>query len=217
MKYLLRSLKDLALILSVCVIVLSCMPHIGKGLTTALFFEGMLDLRNTELYIGLGILFISIQLVAMRWTGALMNMLLTFSSILLFALMATLALGPQISMTASLHQVAETMGMGHPLKANPALYWLIPLTWFLCLLGANGQVRTFCTALVCYALWLVFTPMLCNVVQNWANQEQPALPQIMEIMSGAAWMPAAVLGCFLLVFAIIVGLLDSIFPDKKPI
>lgn len=215
MKNLLLSLKDFILILAVSAIVYVCCTTMGQGLTAAEFFGGVKNLQYVNLYISLGTVFVAMQLVVMRWSGYVMNVLLTFSSILLFAMMATIALGPGISMTTILHNMAESVGMGNPLKANPALYWLIPTTWFLTLLGARDQVRTFCTALVCYALWLVFTPMLSNVVTQWATQDEPVLPQVADIMTGADWMPAAVLGAFLLIFSVIVGLLDAIFPEKK--
>lgn len=215
MKNLLLSIKEFILLIAVCAILYVCGTSLGQGLTTAAFFEGVKNLQHVGLHLGLGVLFITIQLVAMRWSGYMMNILLTITSILLFAMMATIALGPGISMTSVLHTMAESVDLDNPLKVNPALYWLIPVTWFLCLLGAKDQVRTFCTALVCYAMWLVFTPMLSEVIMQWGAQEEPALPQICEIMTGAEWMPAAVLGAFLLIFALIVGLLDAIFPEKK--
>ena len=215
MKNVLLSLKEFFLLLLVCAISYVCVTTLGQGLTTAVFFERVKNLQYVSLYISLGALFIAIQLVVMRWSGYVMNILLTVTSLLLFAMMATLALGPGISMTESLHHIADSIGMGSPLKANPALYWLIPVTWFLTLLGARDQVRTFCMALVCYVLWLVCTPLLSNVVEQWGAQEEPVLPQIADIMTGAEWMPACVLGCFLLIFAVCVGLLDAIFPEKK--
>ena len=215
MKNLLLSLKEFILLLVVSTILYVSSTTLGQGLTSAEFFGGVKNLQYANLYLILGAVFIAIQLVVMRWSGYVMNMLLTLTSLLLFAMMATIALGPGISMTSILHNIADSVGMGNPLKANPALYWLIPTTWFLTLLGAKDQVRTFCTALVCYALWLVFTPMLSKVVTQWAAQEEPVLPQVCDIMTGADWMPAAVLGAFLLIFALIVGLLDAIFPEKK--
>ncbi|MBQ9095157.1 MAG: hypothetical protein IJY53_02335 [Akkermansia sp.] len=215
MKNVLLSLKEFFLLLLVCAITYVCATTLGQGLTTAVFFEELQNLQYTDLYLVLGILFIALQLVVMRWGGYAMNMLLTLTSTLLFAQMVTIAIGPHVSMTASLHQLADSLGMDHPLKSNTALYWLIPLTWFLCLLGAKDQVRTFCTALVCYALWLVGTPLMNSAVEKWAANEEPALPQILDILTGADWMPAAVWGCFLLIFALIVGVLDALFPEKK--
>ena len=215
MKNVLLSLKEFFLLLLVCAITYVCATTLGQGLTTAVFFEELQNLQYTDLDLVLGILFIALQLVVMRWGGYAMNMLLTLTSTLLFAQMVTIAIGPHVSMTASLHQLADSLGMDHPLKSNTALYWLIPLTWFLCLLGAKDQVRTFCTALVCYALWLVGTPLMNSAVEKWAANEEPALPQILDILTGADWMPAAVWGCFLLIFALIVGVLDALFPEKK--
>lgn len=215
MKIVLLSLKEFFLLLLVCAITYVCATTLGQGLNTAAFFEELQNLQYTDLYLVLGILFIALQLVVMRWGGYAMNMLLTLTSTLLFAQMVTIAIGPHVSMTSSLHQLADSLGMDHPLKSNTALYWLIPLTWFLCLLGAKDQVRTFCTALVCYALWLVGTPLMNSAVEKWAANEDPALPQILDILTGADWMPAAVWGCFLLIFALIVGVLDALFPEKK--
>lgn len=215
MKHLLHSLKEFILLIVICAIIMACVAGLGQGLNTAAFFEELQNLQYTDLYLVLGILFIALQLVVMRWSGYAMNMLLTLTSTLLFAQMVTIAIGPHVSMTSSLHQLADSLGMVHPLKSNTALYWLIPLTWFLCLLGAKDQVRTFCTALVCYALWLVGTPLMNSAVEKWAANEDPALPQILDILTGADWMPAAVWGCFLLIFALIVGVLDALFPEKK--
>ena len=215
MKHLLHSSKEFILLIVICAIIMACVAGLGQGLNTAAFFESLQNLQYTDLYLVLGILFIALQLVVMRWSGYAMNMLLTLTSTLLFAQMVTIAIGPHVSMTASLHQLADSLGMVHPLKSNTALYWLIPLAWFLCLLGAKDQVRTFCTALVCYALWLAGTPLMNSAVEKWAANEDPALPQILDILTGADWMPAAVWGCFLLIFALIVGVLDALFPEKK--
>ncbi len=156
-----------------------------------------------------------LQLIAMKWAKVLMSILLTLSSILLFFEMATVALGPGISMTASLHKLATAYGIAHPLSDNPALYWLIPSVWFLCLIGARAQVRSFCTAMVCYAAWLICTPLLQRAINSWAEQDEPMLPQLLTRFTDTEWMAAATVGGFLLFFALILDILGSIFANRK--
>lgn len=218
MKYFLPSLRDLVLMVSLCAMILASAAGLRQGLSADVLQEQLQNIYKLTPHLSLGLLFICIQLAAMRWGGVLLNAGLTFTSILLFCLMTTLALGPEIAMTGTLHDCANTAGMGHPLQANPALYWLIPVAWFLCLLGAKSQVRTFCLTMVCYAIWLIFTPMLNKGLMNWAEQEEPPMPAITEILTGADWMPAATFGIFLLIFCLLVGFMDSAFPetpDKK--
>lgn len=158
---------------------------------------------------------IVLQLIAMRWAKVLLSLLLTLSSILLFFEMATVALGPGISMTASLHKLATAYGIAHPLSDNPALYWLIPSVWFLCLIGASTQVRSFCTAMVCYAAWLIGTPLLQSAINSWAEEDEPLLPQLLTRFTDTEWMAAATVGGFLLLFALILDILGAIFANRK--
>lgn len=213
MKYFLQSLRDLALMVSIGAIVLTSVVGLRQGLSTNVFLEHLHNIWSFAPHICLGLLFICIQLAVMHWGGVLMNAALTCTSLLLFAMMTTLALGPERSMTSALYSCAVEADMGQPFQANPALYWLIPLAWFLCLLGAKSQVRTFCITLICYALWVIFTPMLTNTLLKWAAQENPPMQAITNIMTGTDWMPAATFGVFLLVFSLLVGLLDSTLPE----
>lgn len=158
---------------------------------------------------------IVLQLIAMRWAKVLLSILLTLTCILLFFEMATVALGPGISMTASLHKLASAYGMTHPLSDNPALYWLIPSIWFLCLIGASSQVRSFCTAMICYAAWLICTPLLQSAINSWAEEDEPILPQLLTRFTDTEWMAAAAVGGFLLLFALILDILGVIFANKK--
>lgn len=158
---------------------------------------------------------LTLQLIAMKWAKVLLNILLTLASILLLFEMATVALGPGISMTSALHKVATTYGINHPFSDNPALYWLIPTVWFLCLIAAPAQVRSFCTAMVCYAAWLICTPLLQSAINEWAEDDDPILPQLLTRFTDTEWMAAATVGGFLLLFAILFDILGAIFSNKK--
>ncbi len=215
MKPLLLSLKDFVLLVLVCTMILISINQISHGLTASAFWEGVKDLGHSHLSLFLGVLFICIQLAAMQWSAFTLNIFLTITSTLLFALMVTLTFGPAVSLTPSVQHMAESAGIENILQVNSALYWLIPLAWFICLLGAKHQVRTFCMAIFCYALWVICTPMLNNVVADWAAQESPVLPQLLNILLGAGWMPSVALGCFLLIFSLFVDILDTLFPEKK--
>ena len=215
MKPLLHTLKDFVLLILLCIIILVSINNLWFGMTTGVFFDGAGNLQYSVFCGFLGLLCICLQLAAMRWSTYALNSLLTIFSILLFAEMVTLAFGPAIAQTPAIHQQAVSAGMGNVLRSNSALYWLIPLGWFIALLGAKHQVRIFCMALVCYTLWIVFTPMLNSIADKCATQSTPVLQQTFNILSGAEWMPAVALGCFLLLFAMIVDLLETVFPEKK--
>ena len=211
----LRFLKGAILLTLIFLILIVCFHAVGDALTSARVIEGVkLFCASDKLIITLGILII-LQIIAMNCSGFIMEQLLTLFSILLFAEMATIALGPEISLTSELQQLAAGVGQPNPLKANPALYWLIPLVWFLSLLGAKHQVRAFCSALVCYVLWLVLSPIVQTAVADWAASDSDILPQLKGLMDGAAWMPSLILGAFFLLFSLILSILDNIIPDKK--
>lgn len=211
----LRFLKGAILLTLIFLIIIVCVHAAGDALTTARVFEGIkLFCASDKLILTLGVLVI-LQIIAMNCSGFIMEQLLTLFSILLFAEMATIALGPEISLTAELHQLATSVGQPNPLKTNPALYWLIPLVWFLCLMGAKHQVRAFCTALICYVLWLVLSPIVQTAINDWAASDSAVLPQLKGLMDGAAWMPTLILGAFFLLFSLILSILDNIIPDKK--
>lgn len=215
MKPLLHSLKDFVLLILLCIIILVSINNLSLGMTTGVFFDGIGNLQYSFFGGFLGLLCICLQLAAMRWSTYALNTLLTVFSVLLFTEMVTLAFGPAIAQTPAVHQQAVSAGVGNVFSINSALYWLIPLCWFVALLGAKHQVRIFCMALVCYTLWIVFTPMLNNIVAKCASQGTSLFQQTFNILSGAEWMPAVALGCFLLLFSLIVDLLETIFPEKK--
>lgn len=215
MKHILLGLKNILLLILLCTILTVSINNLSSGLSTGVFFDGACSLRFSYFYGFPLLIIISLQLVAMRCSTFAFNILLTVFSVLLFAEMATLAFGPAIAQTPAIHQHAVDSGLGNILCTNSALYWLIPLCWFISLMGAKHQVRIFCMTLVCYILWIILTPMLNGLVSNWGDQENPVLSQTINILSGADWMPAVAIGCFLLIFAFMVDLLENIFPEKK--
>lgn len=185
-------------------------------MSTAVFFDGVCNFQYFSFYGFPVLIIISLQLAAMRCSTFAFNIFLIAFSVLLFAEMATLAFGPSVAQTPAIHQHAVNTGLGNILCTNSSMYWLIPLCWFISLTGAKHQVRIFCMTLVCYILWIVFTPMVNEMLKNWEAQETPVLSQTFNILTGADWMPAVAIGCFLLLFTLMVDLLENIFPEKQP-
>lgn len=205
-------------ILLIVIIFLLSLSILGlqDGLTAANLLAAIKKMMATDktLIIITGVALL--QLIAMRWSGFVIEQLLTIFSVLLFMEMTTIAMGPGIAMTNSIHELAAGIGMSNPFKTHPALYWLIPLIWFLSLLGARHQVRCFCLALFSYVIWLVFTPIFSTVLTKQAANDSAWLQHIRNLLAGTDWMPALILGCFLLLFSFFVSLLDTLFPQKTP-
>ncbi|MBQ3524705.1 MAG: hypothetical protein IJA63_00380 [Akkermansia sp.] len=199
---------------SIVLIIAACCAGAQNGLSHAGFFRGIHALICDYPEQAIGLLIICLQLVAMRWAGGVLNILLSLASVLLMAEFVHIILGPAIAFTGPIQALATSSGYPQLLSSFAALYWLIPVVWLLCLFSATAQVRIFCTAIVCYFLWLVLTPFFYKLLNLWQEAQEPVMPQVLDLFRNLDWMGSAFVGGFLLTFALIMSLIDTIFPVK---
>ena len=134
---------------------------------------------------------------------------------LLPALVLSHTLGSEIGITAVVHASLEQVGLHNPLTQYPILGYGIPILWIIALVGASAPLRASITGWVCYALWLVITPILLSNTTMWQGHDSALMQQLSELFNNVLWMNAAVPGLFLLAFAVFFELLCNIFPGKR--
>lgn len=160
---------------------------------------------------------IALQFGIMKWTGALWNILFSLMSILLIAWLVMLSAGQEAAVTSVLYDQMDAMLLGNALSRYPALLYLVPVLWFVACLCAQEQVRTFCTALICYGLWHALTAAGTAGLRYWQAMENPPHADALQNFICCPWLTAAIPGCFLLLYALLMAASEAAFPRKRPV
>lgn len=158
---------------------------------------------------------LALQLVAMKWSGSMLNLLLLIFTILSCAVLMALTLGLDVAITEAVQQSLQEESIQLPTDKLAAQYKLIPIAWFIALLSAPAQLRATSTGAICYFVWLAVTAALLNNTDMWAGTDNALAQQLSELFTNTSWMNAAVPGLFLLFFAITFELLCSLLPGKR--
>lgn len=155
---------------------------------------------------------LSLQLTLIKGTNAVWNLLFCLLSILFAAWLVTLAAGQGCALTSPLQEQLNAHMSGNLADSYPSALWLLPLLWFICCLCAKNQVRIFCTALLCYALWLGITALGMHGVQAWQAMENPPQADLLLSFTCCPWLIPAIPGLFLLIFALLMSLAEAFLP-----
>lgn len=158
---------------------------------------------------------IALQLVAMQWAGAIWNVLLSLLTIILTAGLVMLAVSQKAAVTPVLYEQMNAFRLGDLLSLYPAALWLVPTMWFIACLCAQEQVRTFCTAIICYGLWLALSAACFIGLQHWQAMDNPPMADILRNFTCCPWLASALPGVFLLLFALLMALTEGLIPRKR--
>lgn len=158
----------------------------------------------------------ALQAGLMKWTGAVWNVLFSLMSFLLLAWMVMLTAGQEAAVTSLLYEQMDAVQLGNIASRYPVMLYLVPVLWFIACLCAQEQVRTFCTALICYGLWHALTAACLAGIQSWQAMEQPSCADILQNIACCPWLAAAIPGCFLLLYALLMAAGEAAFPRKHP-
>lgn len=186
-----------------------------NGLTTANLIEGLQQVANADNTVLLWGSVVILQLAVMRWLGGVWNVIFSLLSIALMVELVAIAGGVEAAVTAPLYAELKGMGLADITKLYPAAYWLIPTLWLLACLSARDQVRVFITAVVCYLLWLLLTWLGAMGTSTWLSMGEPAPEQLADIARANPWLPSAVPGFFLLVYAELTAIFEACLPHRK--
>ena len=189
--------------------------NVASGLTTPGLIEGLQQvvIVNNEVLLWGSV--VILQLAAMRWLGGIWNVIFSLLSIALMVELVAIAGGVEAAITAPLFAELKAMGLAELDKHYPVAYWLIPTLWLLACLSARDQVRVFITAVVCYLLWLLFTWLGALGTTTWLSMGEPAPAQLADIARANPWLPSAVPGFFLLVYAELTAIFEACLPHQK--
>lgn len=171
----------------------------------------LLDHQQTLLWAAV----FALQAGVMKWTGAIWTVLFSLLSFLLLAWMVMLTAGQEAAVTSLLYEQMDAVQLGDVLSRYPVMLYLVPILWFMACLCAREQVRTFCTALICYGLWHALTTACLAGIQRWQAMEQPPCADILQNIACCPWLAAAIPGCFLLLYALLMAAGDAVFPRRK--
>lgn len=187
----------------------------ADGLTTGELWNTLQEsaVSRCNLLMWCGIL--ALQLVLMRWLGGVWNVVFSLLSIALMAELVMLAGGMKAAVTTPLYPLMSDAGLAQLTSAYPVLYWLIPTSWFIACLCARDQVRVFITAVACYLLWLLLTWLLSLGVNTWLGMGEPAPEQLANLFRAYPWLPSAIPGAFLLIYAELMAVLEACLPKIK--
>lgn len=185
-----------------------CTPHDNNG-ASADFFRLLSD------PIAISAVLVALQLVAMRWSGVMLNLLLLICTILFSAMVLAFTLGSNAALTEVVTGALTAENIQLTDEKAGILYWLIPCAWLMVLISAPAKLRASATGSVCYFIWLILTPLLSDNTDIWKDSDNALIQQLSELFSNTSWMNAAVPGLFLLIFAFTFELLCSLFPGKS--
>ena len=155
----------------------------------------------------------ALVLSLIRSLGIVWNVIFSLLTFMLMAELVMIAAGPGAAFTPQICKLIDAAGY---IKQMPDILWLIPVLWLVGCLCARNQVSVFLTAVVCYLLWLLFTWLLTLGVNTWLSMGKPAPEMIADLFRGNSWLPAAITGTFLLVYALMMAIFEAFLRRKKP-
>lgn len=144
--------------------------------------------------------------------GIVWNVIFSLLTFMLMAGLVMIAAGPEAAFTPQICKLID--GAGY-IKTIPDVVWLVPILWLVGCLCARNQVSVFLTAVVCYLLWLLLTWLLTLGVNTWLSMGRPAPEMLADLFRGNSWLPAAITGTFLLVYALIMAIFEAFLRRKK--
>lgn len=154
----------------------------------------------------------ALVLSLIRCLGIVWNVIFSLLTFLLMAGLVLIAAGPEAAFTPQICKLIDAAGY---IKQMPDILWLIPVLWLVGCLCARNQVSVFLTAVVCYLLWLLFTWLLTLGVNTWLSMGKPSPEMIADLFRGNSWLPAAITGTFLLVYALMMAIFEAFLRRKK--
>lgn len=154
---------------------------------------------------------LALQLVAMKWLGGVWNVLFSLLTVLLMATLVSIAGDFKTALTPQVYEVLQSYTGGNNLVQMLTIFTL----WFLACYCAQDQVKVFVTAVVCYLLWLLLTWLLTMGVNTWLGMGEPAPAQLATLFRNTPWLPAALPGAFLLIYAELMAIFDACFSRRK--
>lgn len=156
---------------------------------------------------------IALVLSLVRSLGVVWNVIFSLLTFMLMAELVMIAAGPEAAFTPQICKLIDAAGY---IKTIPDVVWLVPLLWLVGCLCARNQVSVFLTAVVCYLLWLLLTWLLTLGVNTWLGMGRPSPEMIADLFRGNSWLPAAITGTFLLVYALMMAIFEAFLRRKKP-
>ena len=155
----------------------------------------------------------ALVLSLIRCLDIVWNVIFSLLTFLLMAYLVLIAAGaPDAALTPQLATLLDSAGY---IKQVPDILWLIPVLWFISCLCARNQVAVFLTAVVCYLLWLLLTWLLSLGVDTWLSMGKPSPEMLADLFRGNSWLPAAITGTFLLVYALMMSIFEAFLRRKK--
>lgn len=158
---------------------------------------------------------IALVLSLVRSLDIAWNVIFSALTFLLMTELILIAAGMSAAITPQLYALVDSAGYAGVLNQYPVFWWLIPSLWLLGCLCARNQVAVFLTGVVCYGLWLLLTWLLALGVNTWLSMGEPAPAQLAELFRAHSWLPAALTGLFLLVYALLMAIFESFLRGRK--
>ncbi len=159
---------------------------------------------------------ISLVLSLVRCLDIAWNVIFSALTFLLMAELVLIAAGLPAAITPQLHAyLAEVGNFTGEIGNYPVFWWLVPSLWLVGCLCARNQVAVFLTGVVCYGLWLLLTWLLTLGMNTWLSMGEPAPAQLAELCRAHNWLPAALTGTLLLVYALLMAIFESFLRRRK--
>lgn len=189
------------------------LQHITCGMTVGALWQQLTAHACSDWQILTWAAGVALILSLIRCLDIVWNVIFSLSTFLLMAgLVLIAAVDPEAACTPQLAKLLDAAGY---IKQVPDILWLIPVLWLMGCLCARNQVPVFLTAVVCYFLWLLLTWLLTLGVNTWLSMGKPSPEMLADLFRGNSWLPAAITGTFLLVYALMMSVFEAFLRRKK--
>ena len=205
----------------IVLVLLACYLQMAPTVTLGEFYDSLNCSALAEMFSGVNAVTISLFIIVLlgvfsftRILEALWNILFCASILLLLAGGLYVLGGAQVALPNAIYHNDFINSICQSITAYQlpaAITVLIFIAGWVCA-PACGRIAA--TAVVSYGLWYALTEFFSYVVYLWANNNDPAMPEALNMIQSSPWIIAAVPAAFFLIYALLMAFFETFITSK---